>query len=165
MKIIIAGGQKGDTIRIVYAEKLNAISSDYDLMTLRAAPNDIMALKDAGVEDTDLFIAVTRDENININCCVIAHAMGARKTVAQIDHYDYIRPEYEAIIHKMGIDTQAVLKAAGTIFPNAKLVGVDENELGTPTLGCALWNTCDACHQTTRIVRDTQPTTQTPLRS
>ncbi len=87
------------------AEKLNAISSDYDLMTLRAAPNDIMALKDAGVEDTDLFIAVTRDENININCCVIAHAMGARKTVAQIDHYDYIRPEYEAIIHKMGIDT------------------------------------------------------------
>lgn len=119
MKIIIAGASaigshlarllsrsNQDIILIdESAEKLNNISSDYDLMTLHASPNDITALRDAGVEDSDLFIGVTPDENININCCVMAHAMGARKTVAQIDHYDYIRPEYESVIHKMGIDT------------------------------------------------------------
>jgi len=87
------------------ADKLNDISSEYDLMTLRSSPTDIKALKDAGVEEAELFIAVTPDENVNINCCVMAHAMGARKTVAQIDRFDYMQPENQSVIRQMGIDT------------------------------------------------------------
>ena len=59
-------------------ERLAAISSDYDLMTVLASASKIQTLKDAGVSGADLFIAVTPDENLNMNACMLAKAMGAK---------------------------------------------------------------------------------------
>ena len=44
-------------------ERLANITSDYDLMTVLASNRKIKTLKDAGVHNADLFIAVTPDEN------------------------------------------------------------------------------------------------------
>ena len=40
-------------------DKLSAMDSNFDLMTVCASPTSIQALKNAGVDDADLFIAVT----------------------------------------------------------------------------------------------------------
>src|SRR3712207_6846586 len=41
------------------AERLEQLGTDFDLMTLCASCTSIQALKDAGIEKADLFIAVT----------------------------------------------------------------------------------------------------------
>ena len=67
-------------------ERLSNISTDYDLMTIQASPSRIQTLNDAGVATADLFIAVTPDENLNMNACMLAKALGAKRTVAKVDN-------------------------------------------------------------------------------
>lgn len=52
-------------------ERLASISSDYDLMTMNASPSSLKTLRNAGAEDADLYIAVTPDENMNMNLSLI----------------------------------------------------------------------------------------------
>ena len=84
-------------------EKLSALSNNFDLMTVVASPISIQALKDAGVSDADLFIAVTPDESTNSMACMLARSLGAKKTVARIDKYEYIEPKNQEFFKRMGI--------------------------------------------------------------
>ena len=59
---------------------------------MAASPTSVRALKEAGTEHADLFIAVTPDESLNMTACVLAKALGARKTVAKIDNAEYTEP-------------------------------------------------------------------------
>ena len=79
MKIIIAGaGNVGTHLaKLLSLEKqdiilmdddednLSMISNSYDLMTVTASPTSINGLKEAGITEADLFVAVTPDENGN----------------------------------------------------------------------------------------------------
>ena len=86
-------------------ERLNNISSDYDLMTVHASPSSIKALKNAGVGNADLYIGVTPDENMNMNSCILAKALGAKKTVAKVNNYEFMNPELKVIFDNVGIDS------------------------------------------------------------
>ena len=117
MKIIIAGAyaigthlakllsrNDQDTVLIDEdAERLASISGDYDLMTVHASPTSIDALKDAGIADADLFIAVTLDESTNLISCVMAKQLGAKSTVAKVDKYEYLDDKKLSFFEKMGI--------------------------------------------------------------
>ena len=119
MKIIIAGaGAVGTHLaellskenqEIVLIEKkkkkLSNISGNFDLMTLNVSPTSISGLKEAGTAEADLFIAVTPDENKNMTCCMLASAMGAKKTVARIDNDEYLQPEHRDFFKRMGINS------------------------------------------------------------
>lgn len=75
-------------------QKLERIQADCDLMTIHSNSNTpIKAIMDAGVSNAGLFIAVTRDENLNLNLCVLAKAMGARRTVAKVEDVEYTDPQ------------------------------------------------------------------------
>ena len=84
-------------------ERLSNISSDYDLMTIQASPSRIRTLKEAGVPNADLFIAVTPDENLNMNACCLAKALGAKRTVAKIDNNEYLDPKLTSFFERVGI--------------------------------------------------------------
>ena len=84
--------------------RLSALDSDYDLMTIAAPPTSIKALKDAGVNGADLFIAVTPHETTNITCSVLAKALGAKKTVARIDNFEYLKEDSPRIFSERGVD-------------------------------------------------------------
>ncbi len=86
-------------------ENLEKLGRDYDLLTMAASPTSIKSLKEAGVSDTDLFIAVTADENMNIAACTIAKSLGAKKTVAKVDTYEYVDKNNLELFHKMGISS------------------------------------------------------------
>ena len=79
-------------------EKTAALSNEgkYDLLTLNVSPTSIAGLKEAGVQHADLFIAVTPEETCNITCCLLAHTLGAKKTVARVDNAEYMQPNYQA---------------------------------------------------------------------
>ena len=110
MKIIIAGAgavgthlaqllSKDDHDIVVIDEsqdKTDALSEsgNYDLMTINLPPTSIAAMKEAGVQHAQLFIAVTPDESRNLNCCMLAHTLGAKKTVARVDNAEYVQQQY-----------------------------------------------------------------------
>ena len=84
-------------------DKLSAMDSNFDLMTVCASPTSIQALKNAGVNDADLFIAVMPEESRNMTACMIATSLGAKKTVARIDNYEYLLPKYKEFFSKLGV--------------------------------------------------------------
>ena len=86
-------------------QRLENISSDYDILTMHASPTSLAALKDAGAADANLYIAVTPDENLNMNSCVMAKAIGAKKTVAKVNNYEFVEPEMAKFYEKLGIDS------------------------------------------------------------
>ena len=86
-------------------ERLANITSDYDLMTVLASNRKIKTLKDAGVHNADLFIAVTPDENFNMNICMMAKALGVKRTVSKVDSYEYNEPRFKEFFEKLGISS------------------------------------------------------------
>ncbi|MCD8318749.1 MAG: Trk system potassium transporter TrkA [Paraprevotella sp.] len=119
MKIIIAGaGAVGTHLaQLLAKESLNITLMDeneearpkmadhVDLMTLNVSPTSIGGLKEAGAAHADLFIAVTPNEMKNITCCMLAHSLGAQKTVARIDNAEYLDNEYKPFFKSIGISS------------------------------------------------------------
>ena len=118
MKIIIIGAyaigthlarllsRNNDDITIIDddGERLAQIGSDFDLMTMEASPSSINTLTDAGTAAADLFISVTPSQSLNINTCIIAHALGASKTVAKINDAEFAAEDKKAFFRRLGID-------------------------------------------------------------
>lgn len=119
MKIIIAGAgavgthlakllsrEKQDIILMDESEeRLNAMGSNFDLMTVTASPTSINGLQEVSVGQADLFIAVTPDESRNMTACMLATNLGAQKTVARIDNYEYLLPKHKEFFQKLGVDS------------------------------------------------------------
>ncbi|TGY06860.1 MULTISPECIES: Trk system potassium transporter TrkA [Bacteroides] len=119
MKIIIAGAgavgthlakllsrEKQDIILMDdNEERLTSLSSNFDLMTVVASPTSIKGLKEVGAGEADLFIAVTPDESRNMTACMLATNLGAEKTVARIDNYEYLLPKHKEFFKKLGVDS------------------------------------------------------------
>ncbi len=84
-------------------ERLETLSN-FNLMTINGSPTSIKDLKEAGVNKTDLFIAVTPSESQNITACTLAANLGAIKTLARIDNYEYLMPDNKEFFKKLGVD-------------------------------------------------------------
>ena len=50
-------------------------------------------------------MGVTPEESTNINACILAHALGAKKTVARIDNYEYLAPGLQQFFKNLGLDS------------------------------------------------------------
>lgn len=68
---------------------LNNITNTYDVMGICGSGADYEIFAEAGVEDTQLFIAVTGSDELNMLCCFIAKKMGAANTIARIRNPEY----------------------------------------------------------------------------
>lgn len=84
--------------------KVHKIQEKYDIMTIEGSPTSLKDLIEAQVKKADLFIAVTPNESQNITACILAKNLGAKKTVARIDNYEYLLPENKAFFEKLGIN-------------------------------------------------------------
>ena len=85
-------------------DRLRGLANDYDLLTKVGSPTSIHDLKDIRVKDCDLFIAVTPHETENMTACLIANQLGAKKTLARIDNYEYLLPENKQFFETMGLN-------------------------------------------------------------
>ena len=73
------------------AEAMQVADSSLDLMCVEGSGASIQTLREAGVKDTELVVAVTGSDELNIVCCLIAKKLGARHTVARIRSPEYYR--------------------------------------------------------------------------
>jgi len=84
-------------------EKLGDLEANYDMITRVGNPTSIHDLQDLGVKGCDLFISVTPHETENMTACLIAKQLGAKKTLARIDNYEYLLPENREFFEEMGL--------------------------------------------------------------
>ncbi len=118
MKIIIAGAhaigthlarllsRSNEEITLIdeSEERLASIGSDCDLLTMLGKPTSLHILRDAGVADADLFIAVTPVESTNITASILAKNLGAKRTVARVDNPEYMDPQAQEFFKGLGIN-------------------------------------------------------------
>ncbi len=118
MKIIVAGcGEVGShlakllsreeqdiTVVDEDSSKLAVLDSNYNLLTVQGRPTSFKTLRQAGVEGCDLFIAVTPFETRNIVSCAIAKSLGAEKTVARVDNFEFKDPANRSFFASIGAD-------------------------------------------------------------
>jgi len=129
-------------------ERLSSVDSNYDIMSVCASPTSIKTLKDVGTGSADLFVGVTRYESRNIIACSMAHALGAKKTVARVDNYEYLLPQNQAYFNSIGVDSLVYpeVLAADDIINGLKLSWVrqrlDVHNGALVLLGIKLRQTC-----------------------
>ncbi len=118
MKIIIAGGgevgfhlakqlsveEHDITLIELDEERLDKIQSSVEVYGIAGSSTSINVLKNANVSETDLVVAVTSLEAVNINTTTLAKKLGAKKTIARVEHAEYIDPENLDLFKSMGID-------------------------------------------------------------
>ena len=117
MKILIAGagavgthlakllGQEDHEITLMDADKerLAIIRDNTDILTYIGSCTSLKDLTEAGVGNADLYIGVTPEESRNITSCMLATNLGAKKTLARIDNYEYLLPKNTEFFEKLGI--------------------------------------------------------------
>ena len=118
MRIIIAGaGEVGTHLAKLLSredmeislldespERLGDLSANYDMLTRVGNPTSIRDQREIGVKDCDLFISVTPHETENMTACLIANSLGAKRTLARIDNYEYLLPENRKFFENMGLN-------------------------------------------------------------
>mgnify|MGYP001114098960 CR=1 FL=1 len=110
MKIIIAGEGKvgalltkqlsaeGYDLTLIDADITVLESSEgrYDVITVQGNCASMETLEQAGVKETDLLIALTNADEVNLLCCMTAHGMNPYiHTIARIRNPEYMEQVYE----------------------------------------------------------------------
>jgi len=120
MKIVIAGaGEVGCHLAKMLSEgyhdltiidsdetRLETVSETMDVLTVPGNPTSIEVLRRAGVQNADLFVAVSpaKDQDVNIVSASIAKKLGAKKVTARINNEEYLSNENKLIFKDLGID-------------------------------------------------------------
>ncbi len=103
MKIVLVGGGKvgfalcrslvaenHDVVLIEQDEAvLNHIVSRFDIMGLLGNGADFAILEQAGVQECDIFIALTEYDEVNMISAVLAKKMGAKETIVRVRNPEY----------------------------------------------------------------------------
>ena len=120
MKIVIAGaGEVGSHLAKMLSnesneitvidtdyERLEALKTNADVLTIEGNPSAIQVLIKAGVAEADLFIAVNPSESqdVNIVSAMLAKKLGSKKATARINNEEYLSYENKYLFTEMGID-------------------------------------------------------------
>ena len=103
LKIVIVGcGKIGSTLtEKLYHEghditvvdtnplRLQSMAEQYDVMGIEGNGASFQVQKEAGVEQADLFIAVTDKDELNLLCCIVSHIIGKCAAIARVRTPDY----------------------------------------------------------------------------
>ena len=108
MKIIIVGCGKigtamlanlvneGHEVLVIDSDPatITELTNIYDVMCICGNGADSDVLKEAGVEDCEMFAAVTASDELNMLACFFAKKMGAKHTIARIRNPEYREQAY-----------------------------------------------------------------------
>ncbi|WP_420386153.1 Trk system potassium transporter TrkA [Roseivirga sp.] len=118
MRVIIAGvgnvgfhlakllSQEGQDIVLIdqAADKLKMAANQVDAATIKGTATSYSVLEEAGVSESDLLIAVTSSEEINITTAIIAKHLGAKRTIARISNTEFLYKKDKLNLKHLGID-------------------------------------------------------------
>ena len=116
MKIVLVGGGKvgtalarqlseeGHNVTVIDTNKARVehIGESYDVMSILGNGSSITTLSEAGVEEADVFIAVTGSDELNLLCCMFAKKAGHCHAIARVRNPSYSH-ELDFIKKQIGI--------------------------------------------------------------
>lgn len=83
-------------------EKIDAMTNLYDIMGIKGNGASYSIQMDAGIQDTDLLIAVTDSDELNLLCCTIAKQVSDCAAIARVRQPDYYK-EVSYLQKKLGL--------------------------------------------------------------
>jgi len=86
------------------SDKISSLSNKLDAMVVQETGERISALMDSGIENADVFIAVTDSDELNIMYCMIAKKLANIKTVARVRNPEYTSSNMLLKSEQLGID-------------------------------------------------------------
>ena len=105
--IIIGGGKVGFTIAeqltkeghdivVIDSDRrvVDAISDSLDVMALCGNGSVVGMHSEAGASESDLLIACTGQDELNLMCCMFAKKLGCRNTIARVRTPEYAEQIY-----------------------------------------------------------------------
>ncbi|MEC7173688.1 MAG: NAD-binding protein, partial [Bacteroidota bacterium] len=118
MKIIIAGaGEVGFhlakllsyesldiTLIDIERDRLNYAEGHLDIKTLRGNACSLTVLKESNAAESDLLIAVTGSESVNITVCALAKQLGSKRTIARISNIEFTNSDESISFQDIGVD-------------------------------------------------------------
>ena len=139
MRMIIVGGGKvgfsiaeqltkeGHDIVVIDSDKhVSAVISDsLDVMSVCGSGASAEVLRQAGVSESDLLIASTGQDELNIMCCMFAKKLGCERTIARVRSPEYYEQIY-LLRDELGLSliVNPELKTAQEIFGLVEIPGV-----------------------------------------
>ena len=85
--------KEGHDISVVdkSAARLQSVTNMYDVFGVVGNGASFTVLKEAGIEHTDILIAVTDSDELNLLCCLVAKRSGNCDVIARVRTPDYIK--------------------------------------------------------------------------
>ncbi|MDR2138343.1 MAG: Trk system potassium transporter TrkA [Tannerella sp.] len=120
MKVVIAGaGEVGTHLAKMLSQEQHDITvmdeneerlaffsrSGVEILPVTGSPISPADLEKARVKQADLFVSVTPEETMNITACMLAANLGAQKTFARINNYEYLLPRNRELFEKIGVSS------------------------------------------------------------
>lgn len=85
-------------------DRLSYTDQMADILTIEGSSTSIDILEQAQIENTDLLVAVTSSEEVNIATAIIGKKLGAKKTISRISNAEYLDPKHGVNFFELGID-------------------------------------------------------------
>ena len=106
--------------------KIEELTNLYDIMGLEGNGASFSVQMEAGIENCDLFIAVTESDELNLLCCTVAKRVSNCSAIARVRTPDYSK-EVEYLREKLGLtmiinpDLEAAKEVARILYLPATL--------------------------------------------
>jgi len=85
-------------------EKIMRAEESLDIMVIEGSGSSVRTLMNAGIEQTDLVIAVSASDEVNILACMLAEKFGVAKKIARIRNEEYTHEDAVLTPKQLGID-------------------------------------------------------------
>ncbi|WP_372845814.1 Trk system potassium transporter TrkA [Pontiella sp.] len=86
------------------AQALAQAEAGLDILTVHGQGSNPCVLEEAQVDKSDLLIAVTDNDEVNVLSCLLGHAAGAKGTIARVTNPAFLKASEHYDLKKMGID-------------------------------------------------------------
>lgn len=86
--------------------RLSNLSAIADVIAIEGPSSSLKVMREAGVQNADLFISVVPfvPQDVNIVSALLAKNLGAKKVTARIDDNDFLSAENKLLFKQMGIE-------------------------------------------------------------
>jgi trk system potassium uptake protein TrkA len=118
MKVVIVGAgevgyhiadrlsREGQNVALIEKnpDKVRTLASKLNALVVQGIGSSAEVLEEVEIQDANLFIAVTDQDEVNLISCMLANEYGVPKIVSRIRNIEYAGDEWAANAKKLGID-------------------------------------------------------------
>lgn len=92
------------TIIEIQPERAAVARESVDAIVIEGSASSISTLKKANIQNSDIFIALTNNDELNIFSCQLAKKLNVKNTIARVRNQDFLKKDYLLSKEELGVD-------------------------------------------------------------